>query len=239
MVRRTSLYRSAPTTRLFDAYRRAMNSQSSCHCASVRAVFHRSFPSTPQHHRDVPVWLFRITANPRAVSRSTTRSYTPSGVRPRSCGFAGRSGTGAVSRTISLENGRRTLLSPSSAKPSMTLSSGARSRPSGVWWAISPAWWFAGSDLEPEPVHVPLAPCQLPDLSLNRLPSASTTCRPRVLSGAFQSAGATAAGEGTAGERAAGRGSAGAAAAAGRAPVKVDAVSRAMSAIGPDLTVGP
>ncbi|AXX31572.1 hypothetical protein APASM_4207 [Actinosynnema pretiosum subsp. pretiosum] len=46
-------------------------------------------------------------------------------------------------------------------------------------------------------------------------------------------------GGGDCGGEGCGEGSAGAAAAAGGAPVKVDAVSRAMSAIGPDLTVGP
>jgi hypothetical protein len=186
VLRRTSLYRSAPTTRLFAAYRRAMNNQSSCHCASVWLVFQRSLPSSPQHHRDVVVWLFRITAKPRAVRRSTTLSYTCNGVLPCRSGLAGRSGTGLVSWIIWLENGSRTLLSPSSANPSMMRSIGARSRPSGVWKAISPAWWFAGSPESPVPFHVPLAPCQLPDLSLNRLPVASTMYRPRVLNGPTQ-----------------------------------------------------
>ncbi len=148
-------------------------------------VFHRSLPSRPQHQRETLVWLLRITANPSAVSAATTASYTSSGVLPRSCGLActPASGTGRVSCSIAFENGSRMLLTPSSWKLSRISPIGARSRPSGIWSLFSPAWWFAASAMSPLPFHVPLAPCQLPDFSLKRLPSASTTYRPWVLSG--------------------------------------------------------
>ncbi len=117
-------------------------------------MFHRSLPSTPQHQREVLVWLLRITAKPRAVSLATTASYTWSGVLPRRSGLAAteESASGVVSCSIWLENWSRTLLRPSSAKPSMIASIGARSSPSGIWSDFSPAWWFAGSSMSPDPL---------------------------------------------------------------------------------------
>ncbi len=80
------------------------------------------------------------------------------------------------------------LLIPISWNPAMISAMGARSRPSGIRWEFSPAWWLASSSVLPLPFHVPLAPCQLPDRSLNRSPFASTIQRPRVLSGGVQEA---------------------------------------------------
>ncbi len=96
---------------------------------------------------------------------------------PLNCGFAftPASGTGRVSWSIAFENGSRMLFTPSSPKLSTISPSGARSRPSGIWSLFSPAWWLAGTAMSPLPFQVPLAPCQFPDFSLNRLPSASTT----------------------------------------------------------------
>lgn len=166
-----------------------MNSQSSSQTAVDRLAFQRSLPSTPQHQRVVFVWLLRITASPAAVSSRTTASYTWSGVFPRSAGLAATesSVTGRLSWTISLENGSRRLLIPISRKPAMISAIGARSRPSGIRPEFSPAWWAASSSGSPEPFQVPLAPCQLPERSLKRSPSASTIQRPRVLSGGVQS----------------------------------------------------
>src|SRR5512132_3000466 len=48
--------------------------------------------------------------------------------------------------------------------------------------------------MSPDPFQVPLAPCQLPDFNLKRLPSASTTYRPSVLSGPRQDAASAAPG---------------------------------------------
>src|SRR6266496_1295010 len=154
-----------------------MNSQSLSHWASLWLAFQRSLPSMPQHHFEVFVWLLRITANPSAVRERTVSSYTCSGVFPRSGGLAATdaSGTDRVSWIISLENCSRMLLSPSSWKLAMMSAIDARSRPSGIWSDFSPAWWLAGSLMSPLLLHVPLPPCQLPDLSLNRLPRASTT----------------------------------------------------------------
>lgn len=173
-----------------------MVSQSSSQVPVDCEAFQRSLPSTPQHQRVVLVWLLRTTAKPAPVRAPTTASYTCSGVLPRSWGFAATAAsvTGTESWIISLEKGSRTLLTPSSAKPERISAIGARSRPSGVRPESSPAWWFAGSAGSPEPFQVPLAPCQLPDLSLKRLPSASTMYRPRVLSGGVQDAASAVAG---------------------------------------------
>lgn len=153
-----------------------MNSQSFSQVSVDWLAFQRSLPSTPQHQRVVLVWLFRITANPAAVSCCTTTSYTSSGVLPARLGFAATAadGMGAVSWISSLENWRRMLFSPSSAKPEMMSANGARSSPSGIRLLFSPAWWFALSFWSPDPFQVPLAPCQLPDLRRKRLPLAST-----------------------------------------------------------------
>ncbi|CAM5555247.1 hypothetical protein SMICM304S_06134 [Streptomyces microflavus] len=120
------------------------------------------------------LWLLRITANPASVSAPTARSKTSSGRMPFSWGLAISPDTGWVSPIISLEKGRRTLLSQSRRKSVMISAIGIRSRPSGARCPTSPAWLFAGSSGEPSPFQVPLEPCQLPDLSLKRRPSAST-----------------------------------------------------------------
>ena len=153
-----------------------MNTQSSAHCWVVWLLFQRSLPSTPQHQREVLVWLLRMTANPASDSAVTTASKTWSGVSPRSCGLAAtaESGTAAVAWIIALENGNRTLLMPSSRKSDINRESGARSRPSGMPCEFCPAWCWVSSDSLPLPVQDPCAPSQLADFSRNRSPFAST-----------------------------------------------------------------
>ncbi len=111
-----------------------MNTQSSAHCVVDWLLFHRSLPSTPQHQRDVLVWLLRMTAKSAEVSAETTASNTPSGVRPRNCGLAATAASGTVvaSWIIALENGSRMLLMPNSWKSAMSWASGTRSRPRGM-----------------------------------------------------------------------------------------------------------
>jgi hypothetical protein len=124
-----------PTTRGFPRYRSVSATQSETHFSVVWLLYHFVLPSSwLQHQRDVVVWLFRITANPSAVSAATTASNTWSGVFPRSCGFAvtAASGTGAVMPSISFEKGRRTLLIPSEWKSLSSVGNATRSSPIGM-----------------------------------------------------------------------------------------------------------